>query len=90
MSTYTTFDARTLHVPATPRGARIAAALFARLVDLLPDARAPRTPAAAPQRRRSRGHDAQQVRRLAQSVQHTDPGFAADLYAAAARHEGAD
>ena len=32
--------------------------------------------------------EAQKVRRLAQSYSKTDPGFAADLYAAAARHEG--
>jgi hypothetical protein len=31
--------------------------------------------------------EAQTVRRLAQSYAKTDPGFAADLYAAAARHE---
>jgi len=32
--------------------------------------------------------EAQKVRNLAQSYVKTDPGFAADLYAAAARHEG--
>ncbi len=32
--------------------------------------------------------EAQKVRRLAQTYSKTDPGFAADLYAAAARHEG--
>lgn len=32
--------------------------------------------------------DAQEVRDLASSYAKTDPGFAADLYAAAARHEG--
>ena len=32
--------------------------------------------------------EAQKVRHLAQSYSKTDPGFAADLYAAAARHEG--
>lgn len=31
---------------------------------------------------------AQEVREMARTYQHTDPGFAADLYAAAARHEG--
>ena len=36
---------------------------------------------------RSRWHEAEQVRQLAYSVRNTDPGFAADLYAAAARHE---
>jgi len=32
--------------------------------------------------------EAQKVRELAYSYAKTDPGFAADLYAAAARHEG--
>jgi hypothetical protein len=32
--------------------------------------------------------EAQKVRNLAQSYAKTDPGFASDLYAAAARHEG--
>lgn len=32
--------------------------------------------------------EAQKVRHLAQTYSQTDPGFAADLYAAAARHEG--
>ena len=32
--------------------------------------------------------EAQEVRELAYSYAKTDPGFAADLYAAAARHEG--
>ena len=32
--------------------------------------------------------EAQKVRDLAYSYSRTDPGFAADLYAAAARHEG--
>jgi hypothetical protein len=38
----------------------------------------------------SRADDAAAVRAMAYSVQRTDPGFAADLYAAAARHEGLD
>ena len=32
--------------------------------------------------------EAQKVRNLAYAYSKTDPGFAADLYAAAARHEG--
>jgi hypothetical protein len=32
--------------------------------------------------------EAQKVRRLAATYSKTDPGFASDLYAAAARHEG--
>ena len=34
--------------------------------------------------------EAQKVRNLAATYAKTDPGFAADLYAAAARHEGLD
>lgn len=33
-------------------------------------------------------HEAQKVRDMAYSYSKTDPGFASDLYAAAARHEG--
>jgi len=36
---------------------------------------------------RSAALEAQDVRNLAQTYVKTDPGFAADLYAAAARHE---
>lgn len=36
----------------------------------------------------SASREAQAVRRLAYSYAQTDPGFASDLYAAAARHEG--
>lgn len=63
-----------------PRGARAAAELFAaagRLVVALFTLK--------PQR--SQDMSADDVRRLAMSVQNTDPGFAADLYAALARHE---
>jgi thymidylate synthase ThyX len=37
---------------------------------------------------RAAAYEAQRVRALAQRYSQTDPGFAADLYAAAARHEG--
>lgn len=36
----------------------------------------------------SAAREAQEVRSLAYSYSRTDPGFASDLYAAAARHEG--
>jgi hypothetical protein len=36
----------------------------------------------------SAAREAQRVRELAYSYSKTDPGFAADLYAAASRHEG--
>ncbi|MDE1949317.1 MAG: hypothetical protein KGL43_26785 [Burkholderiales bacterium] len=38
----------------------------------------------------TRAEEAASVREMAQRVQTYDPGFAADLYAAAARHEGLD
>jgi hypothetical protein len=81
MSTTTTL--KIVGVPsATPqRGARWAAALFVaawrgaeRLLRTTPQ---PRT----------RAEEAAEVRALAMSVSHTDPGFAADLLAAADRHE---
>jgi len=40
--------------------------------------------------RRLRIREANEVRELARSVEMQSPGFAADLYAAASRHEGLD
>jgi hypothetical protein len=37
----------------------------------------------------TRAQEAAQVREMARQLQATDPGFAADLYAAADRHETA-
>jgi hypothetical protein len=56
-------------------GLRVLARLFAA------------APAAIAQR--SRAQEAEAVRALADRYVKTDPGYAADLYAAAARHEGA-
>ena len=78
MST-TTFDVLHIDTPAMPRGASIAAQLFARLAGW-----ATGRPVVA---RGDRHEEANAVRRLAFKVQNTDPGFAADLYAAADRHE---
>ena len=39
---------------------------------------------------RLRAREASEVRALARSVEVESPGFASDLYAAAARHEGLD
>jgi hypothetical protein len=39
---------------------------------------------------RQRAREANEVRALARSVELESPGFASDLYAAAARHEGLD
>ena len=80
MSTSTTFDVLHVNTPAMPRGSRLIADLYTML------ARRMRSPA----RPKSRGEEAAEVRELAYSVQHTDPGFAADLFAAAARHEDLD
>jgi hypothetical protein len=59
-----------------PRGAKIAAKLFVRLINWVTTPSAP-TPA----------EEAAALRRLAQQVSHTSPSFAADLMGAAARHE---
>ena len=67
--------------PAMPRGASLVGALYGAFASLFR-----RAPAAAP----SRAEEAATVRELARSVQYTDPGFASDLYAAAARHEALD
>ena len=61
--------------------------LLNALANLIPAARsqAPAAPAATAQ---AASIEAQKVRQMAYSYAKTDPGFAADLYAAAARHEG--
>ena len=59
---------------------------LAALAGLIPAAL--RTPSAARSASESAAIEAQNVRALAYSYSKTDPGFAADLYAAAARHEG--
>ena len=40
-----------------------------------------------PTKERATAREAEQVRRMAHTFSRTDPGFAADLYAAAMRHE---
>ncbi len=77
--TTTTFAVLAVRTPAMPRGARVAAKLFSSALNWL--ASAPAAPTL------SRGEEAAPVRRMAYELQRTDPGFAADLYAAAARHE---
>ena len=50
-----------------------------------------KTAAIAPvPRKLTRAEEAAPVREMAWRVRETDPGFSADLYAAAARHEGLD
>jgi hypothetical protein len=77
----------TVHTPvavARPRGARIAAAWFGRLL-----AWASRSIESRTERRDFAGRvqEASRVRSYAQSVMQQDPRFAADLFAAADRHE---
>lgn len=67
-----------------PRGARMAAEVFtagARLLARMAAGTAPSAPII------SRAREAADVRDMASRLQATDPGFAADLYAAADRHE---
>jgi hypothetical protein len=62
--------------------AALGAAIPATLANLLGREAAPVDPAD------KAALEAQAVREMARSYAKTDPGFAADLYAAAARHEG--
>jgi hypothetical protein len=69
---------------AAPRGAWIAAAAFARLLQILHIGRMERT------ERRERvemQHDLARVRRYAQQMMDVDPRFASDLFAAADRYD---
>ena len=75
----TTAHVLQVRTPAMPRGARFAGLLFARAMNWL------FSPTQA--RMLSRAEEANDVRALAYSVMRTDPGFAADLFAAADRHE---
>jgi hypothetical protein len=75
----------TLH--ANVQRNRFAHHLLAALTNLIPAARTA-APNAAAGAAESASIEAQKVRQLASTYAKTDPGFAADLYAAAARHEG--
>ena len=74
----------TVHVPtpATPRGAIWVAALYTWVANAFRSSGTGHAP--------SHAEEAAAVRELAQSVQHNQPGFASDLFAAAARHESKD
>lgn len=67
--------------PAVPRGALLAAAVYRWIAERYAGWRAARA-------ERKAADDAAAVRAMALHVQATDPGFAADLYAAADRHRG--
>lgn len=77
MSTPTTLNVVGLPRTTEPRGARWAASLWTAVSAAL---------GAAP-KALSRAQEAAEVREMARRLQATDPGFAADLYAAADRHE---
>jgi hypothetical protein len=62
-----------------PSGSSLRSWLTAKTVTIAP------TP-----RKLTRAEEAAPVREMAWRVRETDPGFSADLYAAAARHEGLD
>lgn len=75
----------TLH--SNVQRSRFAHHVLAALTKLIPTARA--TAPAVPQNAaQAASLEAQKVRQMAYGYSKTDPGFAADLYAAAARHEG--
>jgi hypothetical protein len=69
--------------PPQPRGARLAAAVFLALARVIAGLLA----AAPAARVKGAGEEAQEVRKLALQYQQTDPRFAAELLAAADRHE---
>jgi hypothetical protein len=78
MSHSTTIEVVHVDTPATPRIATLIDLLFTALAGLFE-----RTPPAVP----TRVQEAAAVRKLAHSLMDSDPGYAADLYAAACRHE---
>ncbi len=71
--------------PANPRGAQVIAWLFLAVGRGLHALFSRRAPVAEPAR--NPAQEAQAVRELARQHQFADPRFAADLYAAADRHE---
>lgn len=68
--------------PANPRGARLGAAVFVALWRALEWLGRRATPTA-----KSAAEEAQAVREMAHGWRQADPRFAAELYAAADRHE---
>jgi hypothetical protein len=70
--------------PVHPRGAQLAVMLWLALRRALGAWKRPAAPAMAPS---DAEREARAVRELALQYRHTDPAFAADLLAAADRHE---
>ena len=83
----TTITVQTPVKVAAPRAARPAAALFSRLMDLF---QSHSRLQAARRRQAQRVEEAVAVRQYAQRFAGHDPRFAADLLAAADRHERAE
>jgi hypothetical protein len=79
--TSTTLSVLPVRATAEPRGALLVGLLYSAFQALFRS-----TPARMP----SRTEEAAQVREMARQVQFSDPGFAADLMAAADRHESLD
>ncbi len=82
MTTITTRDYVLSQSFPQPRGGAVAGELFARFFRWISRPATPRV--------KTRAEEASYVRELAYRIQNTDPGFAADLFAAAARHEGGE
>lgn len=80
MSHSTTIEVLHIDTPATPRGATLVGLLYSAFETMF--RRTKSTP--------SRAEEAAAVRELAHRMAGTDPAFAADLYAAACRHEAMD
>jgi hypothetical protein len=80
----TTITVNTPVTIAAPRGSRVAAVWFGRLLTRLGDMAAQRAESRVVA---NRLREASEVRAYAQSVLTHDPRFAADLFAAADRHE---
>ena len=83
----------TVHTPrpvAAPRGAALAANLMARVLNWLDAAGQAHAAAAARRREAKRITEAAELRRYAQTWVSHDPRFAADLLAAADRHDRAE
>ena len=83
----------TVHTPspvAVPRGAALAANLMSRVLNWLEAVAERRATAALRRNSDRRGIEAARLRRYAQTWVSQDPRFAADLMAAADRHDRID
>lgn len=84
MSHSTTFEVLHLERPATPRGAILVGLLYGAFTALV------RHPSRGTAHAAPRVREASVVRRMADRLACSDPALAADLYAAAGRHERLD